>query len=97
METSILNEFLTLEETNSFSKAARQMQISQATLSRHIRQLEDSYGVPLFERTTQKMKLTPYGEALVVYAKNILENEHSLNAILNEFTLRRQTILSSEL
>lgn len=77
METSILNEFLTLEETNSFSKAARQMQISQATLSRHIRQLEDSYGVPLFERTTQKMKLTPYGEALVVYAKNILENEHS--------------------
>lgn len=45
LETSILNEFLTLEEANSFSKAARQMQISQATLSRHIRQLEDSYGV----------------------------------------------------
>ena len=77
METSILNEFLTLEEANSFSKAARQMQISQATLSRHIRQLEDSYGVLLFERTTQKMKLTPYGEALVAYAKDILDDERS--------------------
>ena len=77
METSILNEFLTLEETNSFSKAARQLQISQATLSRHIKQLEDSYGVPLFERTTQKMKLTPYGESLVAYAKDILDDERS--------------------
>lgn len=77
METSILNEFLILEETNSFSKAARQLQTSQATLSRHIKQLEDSYGVPLFERTTQKMKLTPYGEALVSYARDILDDERA--------------------
>lgn len=77
LETSILNEFLTLEEANSFSKAARQLQISQATLSRHIKQLEDSYGVPLFERTTQKMKLTPYGESLVAYARDILDDERS--------------------
>lgn len=77
METSILNEFLVLEEANNFSKAARQLQTSQATLSRHIKQLEDEYGVALFERTTQKMKLTPYGEALVSYARHILENERS--------------------
>ena len=77
METSILTEFLTLEETNSFSKTARQLQISQATISRHIKQLEDTYGVPLFERTTQKMKLTPYGEALVAYARDILNDERS--------------------
>lgn len=70
METSILNEFLVLEETNSFSKAARQLQISQATLSRHIKQLEDLYGICLFERTTQKIKLTPYGESLVPYARD---------------------------
>lgn len=77
METSILNEFLVLEETNNFSRAARQLQISQATLSRHIRQLEDEYGIVLFERTTQKMKLTPYGEALVSCARSILEGERS--------------------
>lgn len=77
METSILNEFLVVEETNSFSKAARQLQTSQATLSRHIKQLEEAYGVPLFERTTQKMKLTPYGEALVAHARDILDAERS--------------------
>lgn len=77
METSILNEFLVLEETNSFSKAAEQLRISQATLSRHIKQLEDEYGMLLFERTTQKMKLTTYGESLVSYARIILEAERS--------------------
>lgn len=77
METSILNEFLVLEETNSFSKAAKQLQISQATLSRHIKQLEDEYGVILFERTTQKMRLTPYGDALVNCARQILEHERT--------------------
>ncbi len=77
METSILYEFLVLEETNSFSKAAMQLQTSQASLSRHIKQLETEYGVPLFERTTQKMRLTPYGESLVVYARSILEKERS--------------------
>lgn len=34
-------------------------------------------GFWLFERTTQKMKLTPYGEALVAYAKDILDDERS--------------------
>lgn len=73
METSIFNEFLVLEEQNSFSKAAKALSMSQATLSRHIKQLEDEYGVLLFERTTQKMKLTPYGEALIPYARTIVE------------------------
>lgn len=77
LETSILNEFLVLEETNSFSNAARQLQISQATLSRHIKQLEDLYGVCLFERTTQRVRLTSYGEALVPYARSILQSERS--------------------
>jgi len=77
LETSILNEFLVLEETNSFSKAAKQLRISQATLSRHIKQLEDEFDVVLFERTTQKMKLTSFGEALVGYARIMLESERS--------------------
>lgn len=77
METSFLNEFLVLEETNSFSKAAKQLQISQATLSRHIQQLESEFDVVLFERTTQKIKLTPYGEALRNYARDILDRERS--------------------
>ncbi len=89
METSILNEFLVLEETNNFSKAAKQLQISQATLSRHIKQLEECYEVPLFERTTQKMKLTPFGEALVPYAKTILDEERSFQRKIERIQFKK--------
>lgn len=75
MNTSILNEFLVLEETCSFSKAAKQLRMSQATLSRHILQFEEELGIKLFERTTQKVKLTAYGEALIKYAQSMLKDE----------------------
>lgn len=93
METSILNEFLVLEETNSFSKAAIMLRISQATLSRHIKQLEDEYGVPLFERTTQKMKLTPFGEALVAYSRDILESEKNFKRDCERIKYKNSTHL----
>lgn len=93
METSILNEFLVLEETNSFSKAARQLQISQATLSRHIKQLEDEYDVVLFERTTQKMKLSLYGEALTSYARHILEEERSFKRDVERIKFKKSNHL----
>lgn len=77
MQTSILNEFLVLEEQLSFSKAARELGISQATLSKHILSLENEFGAPLFERTTQKVSLTPYGEVFVEHARSIISCESS--------------------
>ena len=93
METSILNEFIILEETNSFSKAAKELQMSQATLSRHIMQLEKEYGVLLFERTTQKMKLTPYGESLVAYAQSILDSEQSFKRDIERISFKKSNHL----
>ena len=93
METSILNEFLVLEETNSFSKAAKQLRMSQATLSRHIMQLEEECKVTLFNRTTQKMKLTPYGESLVVYARAMLENERSFKRDVERIKFKSESHL----
>lgn len=93
LETSIFNEFLILEETNSFSKAAKQLRISQASLSRHIKQLEDEYGMLLFERTTQKIKLTPYGESLVHYARIILEAERSFKREIEKINFQNSNHL----
>ena len=93
LETSILNEFLVLEETNSFSKAAKQLRISQASLSRHIKQLEDEYGVPLFERTTQKMKLTSYGQSLKDFATIMLEAERSFKREIEKINFKNSNHL----
>jgi len=74
-----LNEFLVLEKHLSFSKAAQELSITQSALSRHIQMLEEEFGVPLFQRSTQKIKLTPYGEALVPHANAILEHCRSFS------------------
>ena len=79
MKTSFLNEFMALEKHLNFSNAARELSITQSALSRHIQKLEEEMGVPLFHRTTQKIELTPYGEALIPHAKAILEHSRAFS------------------
>ncbi len=76
LKTSFFNEFLVLAEQLNFSKAAQKIGMNQSVLSRHIKQLEEEVGAPLFIRTTQKMELTPYGAALIPHARAILEQTH---------------------
>ena len=71
MNTLHAIEFVTLAETRSFSVAADQLFISQSTLSKHIKQLENELGMPLFERSTRTVLLSSAGEAFLPYAKEI--------------------------
>lgn len=68
MNTSIpwqlLQSMAAIGETGSLSAAARHLNVSQPTLSRHINTLEDMIGVRLFVRTTEGMHLTVKGEQL---------------------------------
>jgi len=50
--------------TGSLSAAARQLALSQPTLSRNIQALERAIQAQLFQRSTQGLKLTPAGQAL---------------------------------
>ena len=59
--------------TNSFTRAAEELHITQPALSRKIRDLEARLGVPLLERTTRHVKLTKAGHVLSRYAQSILE------------------------
>ena len=56
-----IGSFLAVAETLNFSRAAEQMAISQPTLSKHIKLLEESLGFPLLERTRSAVALTPEG------------------------------------
>ena len=55
--------FLFVVEDLHFGKAAARLHTSQPALSRTIRNLEDSVGVRLFERSTRRVRLTNAGEA----------------------------------
>ena len=59
-----LRQFIEVANRRSISRAAEQLHISQPALSRAVRQLERSYGVPLFLRTGNGVALSPYGTAL---------------------------------
>ncbi|MGC4014486.1 MAG: LysR family transcriptional regulator [Luteolibacter sp.] len=54
--------FMAVAENLSFSKAARQLHMTQPPLSRQIRKLEEKLGVTLFLRNNQRVELTAEGE-----------------------------------
>ena len=64
---------ITVEEMN-VTRAAERLFISQQALSSHIKRLEDEYRVQLFERRPT-FHLTPEGEQMVFYGRQILEAE----------------------
>lgn len=68
MELRQLRIFLKAAETLNFSEAAKQLFITQSTLTQNIKQLEDDLGVLLFDRNSHEVHLTEAGEELLAYA-----------------------------
>ncbi|WP_298211122.1 LysR family transcriptional regulator [Acidovorax sp.] len=67
-----LDFFLALATACSVSKTARELGITPAAVSKHLSQMEARLGVPLFNRTTRSMGLTPEGEVYLGHARKIL-------------------------
>jgi DNA-binding transcriptional LysR family regulator len=70
--------FLMIERLNSFSEAANELYISQSTLSKQIKALEQHLGFKLFNRTTRKIQITPAGEVFRKYAQRIVSEYHEM-------------------
>jgi LysR family transcriptional regulator, cyn operon transcriptional activator len=64
MEIRNLRSFLAVAESASFTRAAKNMHMSQSNLSHRIKELELRIGVPLFERGGRRVRLTPAGIVL---------------------------------
>lgn len=77
MDVNQLLAFERIVREGSFSRAARQLDISQPTISARIQGLEQEVGGPLFVRGGHRLTLTERGESFLSYARRALE-------ILNE-------------
>lgn len=73
METRVLNYFLKIADTGNMSKAAQELHVTQPTLSRQIRSLEDDLGTKLFSRDNKKMTLTSAGIMFQERASQIVQ------------------------
>jgi DNA-binding transcriptional LysR family regulator len=69
----LLQTFLVIAEGNSFSEASRKLGLRQPTVSDHVRKLEGVVGHRLFIRDTHTVTLTVEGEAMIEFARSILE------------------------
>lgn len=73
-----LETFLTLCETMHYGRAAEFLNLTQPAVSKHIRALENEYGVKLFSYSGRKLAKTKQAERLEQYARSLKYNETAL-------------------
>ncbi len=78
---NLLQTFAIVAETGSLAQAARVLNSSQPTMSRHINVLQEEAGVMLFERTANGLALTETGKMLTSHVNKMLSE--SANFIRN--------------
>lgn len=73
MTLTQLKYVITVAEAKSMNEAAKQLFISQPSLSAAIRDLEDEIGIEVFRRSNKGVSITPEGEEFVGYARQVVE------------------------
>ncbi len=94
METSWLEDFVVLVESNNFSKAARIRHVTQPAFSRRIQNLEAWVGLELLDRSTYPPSLTKAGQHFYTQAQDLLNRIGYLRLSSNEQPGRRQETIS---
>lgn len=77
-------------KTKSISKAAENLYMGQPNLSRAIKELEDSLGIIIFERSKHGISITPDGEEFLMYAKRILHQVDEVESIYKNAKTHKQ-------
>ncbi|MBN1930317.1 MAG: LysR family transcriptional regulator [Desulfobacterales bacterium] len=80
-----LNIFCKVIELKSFSKAGKNINLSQPTVSSHIKDLEDHFGCRLIDRFSKEAAPTKAGELLYQYARRLIALRDETEVALAEF------------
>jgi len=78
-----LKVFYTVAQTLNFNKAAEKLFISQPAVTKHIHELEQHFGLTLFNRKHKRITLTNEGEIVKQYAQTIFDQYQKLDFELN--------------
>ena len=80
-----LSAFMVVAEERNFTRAAKQLGISPATLSQTIRSLEERLGLRLLNRTTRSVAPTEAGEKLLQRLRPVIDDYEAAIESLNDF------------
>ena len=90
MQLHQLKYVVKASQYQNFSMAAKELFITQPTLSQQIKRLEEELGISLFFRHPKSVSLTSAGEEFVLYAKRVLNDLDALYSSMKDFqTLSR--------
>jgi DNA-binding transcriptional LysR family regulator len=78
-----LETFIYAAESLSFSEAAKRLNLSQPTVSYHVKALEKDLGTTLFERTGNKLHLTEAGRLLLPRARKLFHQSNEMEELLS--------------
>ena len=79
-----LKAFLFVAECGGFTRAAEQLNKTQAAVSQQIKRLEETLNVRLFDRHSRSVTLSPHGHLLIGYArKHMALHEETMTAFRN--------------
>lgn len=78
MNYNKLKYFYNVSQTLNFTKSAEQLYVSQSAISRHMKELEDDFGVELFVRTNRDLILTEAGQVLADEIRLFFSKEEEL-------------------
>ncbi|HEY1096813.1 MAG TPA: LysR family transcriptional regulator [Alphaproteobacteria bacterium] len=101
MELTWIDDFIALERTRHFTKAADLRGTTQSAYSRRIMRLEDWLGCRLFERDTRPINLTPEGEEFFARAKRlraeIIDTKRAVNALASRYDRAKRIYTTNSL
>lgn len=90
MDIRQLQYLLEIEKQGSISRASQQLHLTQPTLSKMIKNLEEQLGLMLFDRSTRKLKVTDAGKIVLAHARLIVNVLNDLNTALDDLKQFRQ-------
>jgi DNA-binding transcriptional LysR family regulator len=77
-----LKLFRDIAHTKSFSRGADLNSVSQSAASQHVQELEQGFGIPLLDRSTRPLAVTPAGELYSDYCLDVLRRREEFNVAL---------------
>jgi DNA-binding transcriptional LysR family regulator len=86
MDLKRLRTFVAVAEENGFARAAERLALAQPAVSKHVKDLEDQFGGPLFERRPDGVHLTYAGEQLLAGARELIGTATSIETRVKAMT-----------
>lgn len=86
MKIEQLRCFAAVEEYRNFSRAAESLYISQSSISKQLKSLEEELNVSLFRRNTKSVELTEAGLRILKQVKNLIRDYDGILTALEEYT-----------